>query len=91
MVRIPTNRPPTHPGEMLRDEFLIPMNISQRDLANAIHVPYLSARQCACKSKTRRNPEYRLAFGQVFRSISGFLAQPTDSMGFIQSASLRKK
>ena len=40
MVRIPENREPTHPGEMLRDEFLIPMNISQRDLANAIHVPY---------------------------------------------------
>ncbi len=40
MVRIPTNREPTHPGEMLREEFLIPMNISQRDLANAIHVPY---------------------------------------------------
>lgn len=40
MVRIPANRPPTHPGEMLRDEFLVPMNISQRDLANAIHVPY---------------------------------------------------
>ena len=40
MVRIPTNREPTHPGEMLRDEFLIPMNISQRDLANAIHAPY---------------------------------------------------
>jgi len=40
MVRIPTNRPPTHPGEMLREEFLEPMRISQRDLANAIHIPY---------------------------------------------------
>ena len=40
MVRIPTDRPPTHPGEILRDEFLVPMDISQRDLANAIHVPY---------------------------------------------------
>ncbi|MGD1982939.1 MAG: HigA family addiction module antitoxin, partial [Chromatiaceae bacterium] len=40
MVRIPTNRPPTHPGEMLREEFLAPMGISQRDLADAIHVPY---------------------------------------------------
>ncbi|MBV5275213.1 MAG: HigA family addiction module antidote protein [Lamprocystis purpurea] len=40
MVRIPTHRSPTHPGEMLRDEFLMPMNISQRDLASAIHVPY---------------------------------------------------
>ena len=40
MVRLPTHRAPTHPGEMLREEFLVPMNISQRDLANAIHVPY---------------------------------------------------
>ena len=40
MIRVPTSREPTHPGEMLRDEFLVPMNISQRDLANAIHVPY---------------------------------------------------
>ncbi len=40
MVRIPTNRQPTHPGEMLREEFLVPMNISQRELADAIHVPY---------------------------------------------------
>lgn len=40
MIRIPTHRQPTHPGEMLREEFLGPMNISQRDLANAIHVPY---------------------------------------------------
>ena len=39
-MRIPTNREPTHPGEMLREEFLIPMNITQRELADAIHVPY---------------------------------------------------
>ncbi len=40
MVRIPTNRQPTHPGEMLIEEFLIPMHITQRELADAIHVPY---------------------------------------------------
>jgi addiction module HigA family antidote len=40
MVRIPTHRAPTHPGEMLLEEFLIPMELSQRDLTNAIHVPY---------------------------------------------------
>ena len=39
-MRIPTDREPTHPGEMLKEEFLIPMEISQRDLADAIHVPY---------------------------------------------------
>ncbi len=40
MIRIPTNRAPTHPGEMLVEEFLNPMKITQRELATAIHVPY---------------------------------------------------
>lgn len=40
MTRIPTNRAPTHPGEMLLEEFQLPMNITQRQLASAIHVPY---------------------------------------------------
>ena len=40
MVRIPTNRTPTHPGEMLLEEFLNPMGLTQRELASAIHVPY---------------------------------------------------
>ncbi|MCC5874511.1 MAG: HigA family addiction module antidote protein [Gammaproteobacteria bacterium] len=40
MIRIPTHRQPTHPGEMLVEEFLRPMHITQRELADAIHVPY---------------------------------------------------
>ena len=40
MVRVPTHREPTHPGEMLLEEFLNPMGITQRELAKAIHVPY---------------------------------------------------
>jgi addiction module antidote protein, HigA family len=40
MVHVPTNRIPTHPGEMLLEEFLIPMGISQKDLADNIEVPY---------------------------------------------------
>ena len=40
MIRIPTHRQPTHPGEMLLEEFLIPMGLSQRELADSIHVPY---------------------------------------------------
>ncbi|MFZ1240255.1 MAG: HigA family addiction module antitoxin [Anaerolineae bacterium] len=40
MVRIPTHRAPTHPGEMLLEEFLLPLRISQRELAEAIQVPY---------------------------------------------------
>ena len=40
MVRIPTHREPTHPGEMLLEEFLNPMGLSQRKLADGIRVPY---------------------------------------------------
>ena len=40
MIRIPTRRTPTHPGKMLLEEFLKPMGLTQRELADAIHVPY---------------------------------------------------
>jgi len=40
MTRIPTHRAPTHPGQMLLEEFLRPMGITQRQLADEIHVPY---------------------------------------------------
>ena len=40
MVRIPTHRTPTHPGEMLLEEFLKPMGITQKELSASINVPY---------------------------------------------------
>ena len=40
MVRVPLNREPTHPGEMLAKEFLDPMGVTQRELADGIRVPY---------------------------------------------------
>jgi len=40
MVRIPTNGPPTHPGEMLLEEFLKPLGMSQKELAAKLGVSY---------------------------------------------------
>ena len=40
MIRVPKHRAPTHPGEMLAEEFLKPMGLTQRQVAEAIHVPY---------------------------------------------------
>ena len=51
MIRIPTNREPTHPGEMLVEEFLVPMKITQRELANAIHVPYQRVNELVNKKR----------------------------------------
>lgn len=40
MTRLPTNRAPTPPGEILRYEFLEPLGLTQRDLADALGVSY---------------------------------------------------
>jgi addiction module HigA family antidote len=40
MFRIPANRPPTHPGEMLLEEFLKPLEMTQAELAERLGVSY---------------------------------------------------
>jgi addiction module HigA family antidote len=40
MFRIPANRPPTHPGEMLLEEFLKPLKMTQTELATKLGVSY---------------------------------------------------
>ncbi|MDJ0737491.1 MAG: HigA family addiction module antitoxin [Nostocaceae cyanobacterium] len=39
-MKIPKYRSPSHPGEILLKDFLEPMGITQRQLADALHVPY---------------------------------------------------
>ena len=40
MVHIPTDREPTHEGEVLLQDFLVPLGVTQRESASAIHVPF---------------------------------------------------
>jgi antitoxin HigA-1 len=40
-VRIPTERSPTPPGEMLLEEFLKPLGMTQAELADRIRVSYV--------------------------------------------------
>lgn len=39
MILVPTHRAPIHPEEMLLEDFLRPLEFTQRDLADAIGVP----------------------------------------------------
>jgi len=39
-TRLPKNRPPTHPGEMLLEEFLKPMKFTQSDFAVRLGVSF---------------------------------------------------
>ena len=38
--RLPTHRPPTHPGEMILEEFLDPLDMTQAELARRLDVSY---------------------------------------------------
>ncbi len=40
VFRIPEARPPTHPGEVLLEEFIKPLGLTQRALAQALKMPY---------------------------------------------------
>lgn len=71
MVRIPTSREPTHPGEMLKEEFLIPMGMTQRELANGINVPYQRINELInCKRGVTPSTALRLA--KYFGTTPGF-------------------
>lgn len=65
MMRVPTHRAPTHPGEMLREEFLVPMEITQRKLAKAIHVPYQRINELV-NQKRGVTPSTALRLGKFF-------------------------
>jgi len=71
MVRIPTNREPTHPGEMLLEEFLEPMGITQRQLADAIHVPYQRVNELVNK-KRGVTPSTALRLAKFFTTSADF-------------------
>ena len=71
MVRIPTNREPTPPGEMLLVEFLEPMGITQRQLADAIHVPYQRVNELVNK-KRGITPSTALRLAKFFGMTADF-------------------
>ncbi len=71
MVRIPSHREPTHPGEMLLEEFLEPMGVTQRELAEAIHVPYQRVNEIVNK-KRGITPSTALRLAKFFRVSEDF-------------------
>ena len=65
MIRVPTNRPPTHPGEMLREEFLAPMQIDEQQLAESIHVSRERIKKIISERKSI-NPSIALRLAKYF-------------------------
>jgi addiction module HigA family antidote len=71
MVRIPTDRAPTHPGQMLLEEFLRPMELSQRDVADGIGVPYQRINELV-NGRRGITPGTALRLGKYFDTTPGF-------------------
>jgi len=71
MVRIPTDRVPTHPGEMLREEFLDPMGLSQRNLAEGVRVPYQRVNEIV-NGRRGITPSTALRLAKYFGNSPGF-------------------
>ena len=71
MVRVPTHRAPTHPGEVLLEEFLLPMELTQRNLADGIHVPYQRVNELI-NGKRGVTPRTALRLGKYFGTSPDF-------------------
>ncbi len=71
MTKLPTQREPTHPGEMLLEEFLNPMGLTQRDLADGIRVPYQRINEIV-NGRRGITPSTALRLAKYFGNSEGF-------------------
>lgn len=71
MIRIPKHRAPTHPGQMLLEEFLNPMGLTQRELADAIRVPYQRVNDIV-NGRRAVTPSTALRLARFFDTSPGF-------------------
>lgn len=70
-MRIPKERVPTFPGEMLREEFLEPLGMTQVELAQRIRVPYVRVNELV-NGKRRVTPSTALRLAKAFGTSPEF-------------------
>lgn len=71
MVRIPKHRRPTHPGEMLLHEFLIPLGMTQKQLADSIQVSFQRINELV-SGKRGLTPSTSLRLAKFFGTTPDF-------------------
>lgn len=71
MPTLPTQRPPTHPGEMLLEEFLKPLGMSQVELAERIRVSYPRVNEII-KGKRGITPDTALRLAKLLGTTAEF-------------------
>ena len=71
IVMLPENRIPTHPGEILLEEFLIPLGMSQVAFAEHIGLPVQRVNEIV-RGKRGITPESAWLFAQAFGTTPEF-------------------
>ena len=68
---IPTHRVPTHPGEILREEFLVPLGVTQVALAEHVGVPLQRVNELV-RGKRGVTPQTAWLLAQAFETTPEF-------------------
>ena len=68
---LPKNRPPTHPGETLLEEFLVPLEMSQKELAERISVSYRRINELV-HAKRGVTPDTAIRLAKLFNTTAEF-------------------
>jgi addiction module HigA family antidote len=69
--RLPRNRPPTHPGEMLLEEFIKPLGLTQAELARLLDVSYPRLNEII-KGRRSVTPDTALRLSRVLGMSADF-------------------
>jgi len=69
--RLPRKRPPTHPGEMLFEEFVVPLEITQAELARRLGVSYPRLNEIV-KGRRSVTPDTALRLSRVVGMSADF-------------------
>jgi len=69
--RLPRNRPPTHPGEMLFEQFVKPLDMTQTELARRLGVSYPRLNEII-KGRRSVTPDTALRLSRVLGMSADF-------------------
>ena len=86
---LPENRIPTHPGEILLEEFLVPMNVSQVAFAAHIGVPVQRVNEIV-RGKRGITPETAWLFAEALGTSPEFWLNLQSNYDLVRSRPKRQ-
>ena len=86
---LPENRIPTHPGEVLLEEFLVPMNVSQVAFAAHISVPVQRVNEIV-RGKRGITPETAWLFAEALGTSPEFWLNLQSNYDLVRSRPKRQ-